>query len=341
VRWGAPPSPSDKLPPVPSRPEISVVIPTHNRWELLQLTLTGVLAQEEVDLEVVVVDDGSADGTHARLSEHPDTRVRPLRHERPRGVSHARNSGLAEARGEWVAFLDDDDIWAPRKLRAQLDAAAERNADVAFAAAVVVDPSYSVIDIHSAPDARTMPEAILRRQEIPGGCSNLIARTALAREAGGFDPELRMLADWDMWIRLLLRGPAADCQEFLVGYLMHEANMSLTELDRTVAEIGTIERKHGQAAKEHGVTMDGLGWSRWLAGRYRRSGNRSGAVRAYLWGARRYRSPGNLLRAGGMFLGERAMSLGSEYNPQTLDPEPDWLALYRPGGRFADRPAAS
>jgi hypothetical protein len=319
-------------------PEITVVIPTHNRWALLQLTLAGVLAQEDVELEVLVVDDGSSDGTHARLAEHPDDRLRVLRHDTPKGVSRARNSGLAEARGEWVAFLDDDDIWAPRKLRAQLDAAAERDADVSFAAAVVVDPTYRVIDVHRAPPADSMPEAILRRQEIPGGCSNLIARTELARDAGGFDPDLRMLADWDMWIRLLLRGRAADCQEFLVGYLMHEANMSLTELDRTVAEIGTIERKHGPSAAAHGVTMDGLGWSRWLAGRYRRSGNRRGAVQAYLWGARRYRSPGNLVRAAGVFLGERAMSLGSEHSPEPLDSEPAWLELYRPGGRLAAGP---
>lgn len=316
-------------------PEISVVIPTHNRWTLLQLTLAGVLAQEDVELEVVVVDDGSSDDTFARLSEHDDPRVRVFRHEQPQGVSHARNRGLQEARGEWVAFLDDDDIWAPRKLRAQLDAAAARDADVAYAAAVVVDPAYRVIDTHRAPPAEGMPEAILRRQEIPGGCSNLIARTALARDAGGFDPDLRMLADWDMWIRLLVRGRAADCQEFLVGYLMHEANMSLTELDRTVAEIGTIERKHGQSAAAHGVEMDGLGWSRWLAGRYRRSGNRRGAVNAYLWGARRYRSPGNLVRAAGVHLGERAMSLGTDYRPETLDPEPSWLELYRPGGALA------
>jgi glycosyltransferase involved in cell wall biosynthesis len=322
-------------------PDISVVIPTHNRWELLQLSLAGVLAQQDVDLEVLVVDDGSSDGTHARLSEHPDERVRPLRHETSRGVSHARNTGLAEARGEWVAFLDDDDIWAPRKLRAQLDAAASRDADVSFAAAVVVDPGYRVVDTHRAPPADTMPEAILRRQEIPGGCSNLIARTALAREVGGFDPQLRMLADWDMWIRLLVPGRAADCQEFLVGYLMHEANMSLTELDRTVAEIGTIESKHGATAAEYGVAMDGLGWSRWLAGRYRRTGNRHGAVRAYLWGARRYRSPGNLVRAAGVFLGERAMSLGTDYHPETLDPEPVWLELYRPGGRLAVAPGAT
>src|SRR5439155_20114090 len=106
-----------------SLPEVSVVIPRRNRWPLLAAhALPSALCQEEVELEVIVVDDGSTDGTPSRLELLADSRlhVRPL--EKSRGVAAARNAGIEEARGEWIAFLDDDDLWSPRKLRTHVDA---------------------------------------------------------------------------------------------------------------------------------------------------------------------------------------------------------------------------
>src|SRR2546421_12955356 len=101
-------------------PEATVIIPTRDRWPLLAVTLCGALAQEGVTLEVIVVDDGSVDQTPRRLAEVIDERVRVIRHPSSRGVAAARNSAIAAARGEWLAFLDDDDLWAPHKLRIQL-----------------------------------------------------------------------------------------------------------------------------------------------------------------------------------------------------------------------------
>jgi glycosyltransferase involved in cell wall biosynthesis len=100
--------------------DVTVVIPTHNRKELLDRTLRSVLAQEDVDLSVVVVDDGSADGTEAFVQALADPRVSVVRHPEARGVSAARNTGIARATTTWLAFVDDDDLWAPTKLRAQL-----------------------------------------------------------------------------------------------------------------------------------------------------------------------------------------------------------------------------
>ena len=91
-------------------PEVTVVIPTSNRWQLLSTcALASADAQVDVDHEVIVVDDGSSDETPARLAERHDVRV--VRHRTRLGVSRARNSGIAAARGEWIAFLDDDDLW--------------------------------------------------------------------------------------------------------------------------------------------------------------------------------------------------------------------------------------
>ena len=97
-------------------PEVSVVVPTHNRSGLLAQTLHSVLWQRGVDLEVLVVDDGSADDTAEMVAGLADPRIRLLRHDHPQGVSAARNRGVAAASGRWLAFCDDDDLWAPDKL---------------------------------------------------------------------------------------------------------------------------------------------------------------------------------------------------------------------------------
>jgi len=92
--------------------EVSVVVPTHNRSALLAMTLRSVLRQQSVDLEVIVVDEASTDETSVMLAALGDTRVRVIRHDTPQWLAAARNHGAAEARGEWLAFIDDDDLYS-------------------------------------------------------------------------------------------------------------------------------------------------------------------------------------------------------------------------------------
>ena len=95
---------------------VSVIIPTRNRSTMLAQTLGSVLRQRDIRCEIVVVDEASTDDTQAVLSRLA-AGVRVFRHDVPRGLAAARNSGAAEARGDWLAFLDDDDLWAPDKLQ--------------------------------------------------------------------------------------------------------------------------------------------------------------------------------------------------------------------------------
>src|SRR4029453_7953121 len=101
--------------------DVSVVVPTRNRSALLARTLQSVLRQQDVEFEVIVVDEASTDETPAVLSALGNQRVRVIRHDSPRGLSAARNNGAAGASGEWLAFIDDDDLWAPDRLARQLD----------------------------------------------------------------------------------------------------------------------------------------------------------------------------------------------------------------------------
>ena len=110
-------------------PQVSVVVPTKDRDALLRQTLSTISWQQDVVFEALVVDDGSADrGLVERIvADLGDARFRIVRHDRSRGVSAARNRGTMEAKAPWVAFCDDDDLWAPDKLAEQLDSCAARS----------------------------------------------------------------------------------------------------------------------------------------------------------------------------------------------------------------------
>src|SRR5512132_669045 len=103
-------------------PLVSVVIPSRDRSRLALLAIRSVRAQRDVDLEVILVDDGSSDGTDVLVESVFHSAVRLLRHDRPLGVATARNVGIAAARAPWIALLDDDDLWSPDKLKRQMDA---------------------------------------------------------------------------------------------------------------------------------------------------------------------------------------------------------------------------
>lgn len=306
-------------------PEVSVVVPTRDRWEHLQTAaLPAALGQRDVELELIVVDDGSTDDTPRRLGEIDDPRLRVLRSEPPEGVARARNRGLAVAGAPWVAFLDDDDLWSPLKLRTQLDALAAAAADYAYSAAVFVDGGGTPQRFDPAPDPQTVARE-LRGSDVVGGPSTVIVRTELARALGGFEPSLSVLADWDLWLRLAARGRPAACPEVLVAYREHEQNMSAWAARRVFGELDVLVARHGLDGD-----IDGELFTRWVAANQRRAGRRFAAARAYLRGASAFRSPRLLARAVAMPLGEGAMAIPERLRavrgaPSTPPAAPDWL----------------
>ena len=167
-----------------SLPDVTVVIPTRNRAMLLTQTLATVLGQVDVALEVVIVDDASDDETARLLARYGEPRVRVVRHASPRGGSAARNSGLAEARAPWVAFTDDDDLWAPHKLAAQLEAL---NYTDGWAwcqvGAVGVRDDLTIVEADILEDdCSDLYRELLQHNIVPGGGSGVMASTKLARE---------------------------------------------------------------------------------------------------------------------------------------------------------------
>jgi Glycosyl transferase family 2 len=251
--------------------DVSVVIPTHDRRRLLGQAVRSALGQTGVEVEVVVVDDGSTDGSAGALAALGDTRVRLVRHERPRGVAVARNAGAEVARGAWVALLDDDDLWAPDKLRRQLAAASAAAAGWAYSGVVEVDGEGQLLGGRPPPSPDELLAGLRRRNPMPAGSSNVLVHADLLSTSGGFDPGLRHLADWDLWLRLAGLGPPACVPAPLVAYRLHPGQATL-DTTGMLAEARALEARHG---------VDRTAILRWAAWSHLRTGHRRAALRAY------------------------------------------------------------
>lgn len=181
---------------------MSVVIPTHNRCEFLGRALASALGQTLGDLEVIVVDDGSSDDTPAALAAVRDERVRAMRIERS-GVGAARNRGIVAARGEWLAFLDDDNEWDPGYLARMLAVARASGADVVSCLAREQGPDGIRHSQPAPPDAD--PLRAITWGWYPFTSCVVVRRRALDA-VGGFPEDVAVHEDWDLLIRLALRG---------------------------------------------------------------------------------------------------------------------------------------
>jgi glycosyltransferase involved in cell wall biosynthesis len=196
---------------VTGKPLVSVIIPTHNRASLLPTALDSVYAQkgigEQFDLEVIVVDDASTDSTPAIVRQsYPSARY--IRLAKNRGVSRARNSGLAASQGRFVAFLDDDDVWLPCKLQAQLPVLERHPAAGAIYSQVYY--YYRNQGGKKYPELSRARSGWLFESLLMGNFMTLhsvLVRREAFDKTGYFDEQLSSHEDWDMWLRLSFRFP--------------------------------------------------------------------------------------------------------------------------------------
>lgn len=185
-----------------SAPALSVIIPVHNAAPYLAEAIASVQRQTFEDLEIIVVDDGSTDGSGAVARRHTDdARVRCVRQER-RGVSGARNTGLTLARGEFVGFLDADDRWRPTKAATHLEhLRRDPSIDVSFSRYAIIDEDGSDTGRHSHCRGGSFTLRELMRQNVVWPGRPVIRRSAVER-AGPFDPELATHEDFEFVLRV-------------------------------------------------------------------------------------------------------------------------------------------
>lgn len=182
-------------------PLVSVIIPAYNRADLLPRAMQSVLAQTFADWELIVVDDGSTDGTQEAAARFADPRVRVVRHDRNRGLSAARNSGIAHSRGEYVAFLDSDDEWLEAKLARQVEHI--RRSESRFG--VFYCPGYIAYGGALFERGRPTAEGDVRRALLSGKLlpppSGVVVRRSLASRVL-FDEALRTFEELDFYLGL-------------------------------------------------------------------------------------------------------------------------------------------
>jgi glycosyltransferase involved in cell wall biosynthesis len=211
----------------------SVVIPTYNRAEYLPLTVASALAQDGAEVEVIVVDDGSTDATASVVEKYRTAwgeRFRYIRQENAER-SIARNHGLRYARGEFVAFLDSDDLWRPHHVRSCVAALrANPEAVAAYSEHGLVDANGKAIeDFVRRPtfDLEQFKREVCRKQLIVFPGEVLIRRSNLEDLFGGtdvFDPEAVMLEDWLLWVNLLRTGTFCRVGDATVWRRLHANN---------------------------------------------------------------------------------------------------------------------
>jgi glycosyltransferase involved in cell wall biosynthesis len=314
-------------------PEVTVVIPTRDRWGLLERrALRSALRQEDVRLEVVVVDDGSAESAPASIER--DERVRLVRHKTSRGVAAARNTGIDEARAAWTAFLDDDDLWAPRKLREQLDRLAADGASFVYSSVAHTNAAGDVLTVDAAPPAGELGDLLRAGRVIPGAASNVVVRTDLLREVGGFDGHLFILEDPDLALRLLQRARAVACDDVHVAYLQHEGARHLWDIERLLTSFAYFRTKHPDVSAF--VLKNHL---EWVLAQHRRAGRKVAAARVCWTVAKHERSPrwfvkgltylaGNRARHAVRRLKPAGRDVATAPPPEAAHPELDWVRAY-------------
>lgn len=232
---------------------VSVLIPTHNRVNLLERAINSVLNQTHQGFEIIVVSDGSNDGTDElmkKISKEED-RIKYISYFPPKGANIARNTAIEQAQYGNIAFLDDDDEWHPEKLEKQLKIFKE-NPDIGLVCTGVnlvnVLEGSSRVVIPSPPlDAS---KEILLRNCI-GSTTTVMLKKNLINRCGNFDPDLKALQDYDLWVRVCQETKVGVVKEPCVEYYNYPGNNQISSYtERYIESIKYIEKKYEKLLSE-------------------------------------------------------------------------------------------
>lgn len=229
-------------------PKVSVIIPTYNRADLLPLALQSVLDQNFQDFEAIVVDDGSTDGSVEVVKAFNDARIRYI-YQTNAGLSAARNTGIANVGGEYLALLDSDDIFFPWKLNVQVQQL-DDNSDLGF-----VTGGFCYIDLDGKKIAERQPWRSHRPLNLktlligaPIITNAVMVRTELVKRVGGFNPALRRAEDLDLWLRLGALGCSmAWTPSVVCAYRMHSNQMVRDATEQTKVAVKVFEQLYQKA----------------------------------------------------------------------------------------------
>ncbi|MEQ8381118.1 MAG: glycosyltransferase [Coleofasciculus sp. A1-SPW-01] len=228
-------------------PKISVIIPVYNGKETIKETITSVLNQTFSDIEILVINDGSTDGTLEVVDSIQDPRLNVFSYANA-GLAASRNRGFALARGDYVSFMDADDLWTPDKLEAQFKALqATPQAAVAYSWTDYIDEfGHFLYPGSHVTETGDILAKLLLNNVLENGSNALIRKQAL-QEVGGFDESLTAAEDWDMWLRLASRYHfvAVPSAQILYRQPVHSMSANISRQETECLKV--IERHFHQA----------------------------------------------------------------------------------------------
>ena len=231
---------------------ISVIIPVYNGELTIEDTVISVLNQTFLDFELIVINDGSSDSTLEILEKFKDPRLKVFSYPNS-GLSASRNRGIEHARGEFISFIDADDLWTSDKLEAQLNSLRENpEAAVSYSWTDFIDRSGNLLGfgIHHTADGYVFPN--LLTFFFVGSGSNALIRKEVFEEVGRFDETLTAAEDWDMFLRLATRYQFSAVPAPHILYRITENSMSRNVIRQERECLKVIERAF---AREPGTSL--------------------------------------------------------------------------------------
>jgi glycosyltransferase involved in cell wall biosynthesis len=241
---------------------VSIIIPTHDRLPLLRQALDSVFAQTYRQYEVLVVDDGSTEDIATGVRDHACA-PRVLR-QFNQGPASARNRGIEAATGEWIAFLDSDDLWLPAKLERFVEAIRKPGAPPIW-----YGPMTPISSTGEPVTGRTKPcvagdvtQALFCNSFIH--VPTVVCRREVLQEAGGFDERLPVCEDYDLWLRISLKHPFGLIEETLAKRRLHDGRLSKSRMSRNLSvKAEMLRRFYAQPAAK--MKIDAAAATRRLA----------------------------------------------------------------------------
>lgn len=231
-------------------PVVSIVVPAYNAEKTILETIQSIQAQTFADFELIVINDGSTDRTLEILSTVEDPRLKVFSYENG-GLPVARNRGIQQSTGQFISFIDADDLWTADKLEAQLTALEQHpKAGVAYSWTSFIDENSQFLYTRDPlPYTGDVYPRLLIENFISSG-SNILVRRALIEAAGEFDPALKSAEDWDYYLRLAARAEFVLVPQYQILYRRSSQSMT-SKVDVMEQYILTVTERAFAAAPEH------------------------------------------------------------------------------------------
>jgi len=234
-------------------PLVSVIVPAHNAAETLSETIDSVRRQTFLDFELIIIDDGSTDGTADCLRGVDDPRIRVFSYPNG-GLAVARNRGIEKSLGELITFIDADDLWTPDKLELQVEALRQRpDAVLAYSWTAFVDRKGNFLFAKEPSHLEGDVYVDLLKSCFVASGSNILVRRTCVEVVGGFDPTVEAAQDWDLCLRVAAHGEFVVVPRYQILYRIWEGAMSGNAIRAERACTGLCQEGFGRVP---GISVD-------------------------------------------------------------------------------------